>query len=314
MCWRQTCSCQEFDSNQKPSQCPSQLKDSSENIEDFPGAQLKTNAQPQIWQLYPSWTGGDWFSKCVAVFFQTQFYDTPFCSPLKPSSLWYTGQHAGQFWLDLLSNLWKETPFGVECMLGDAQEQGLVQKTCKECFVHILKHMVKPYNKVGNSAGGFTVSSNFWHACSKRSKFFELANVFWKIGLYSKTKHISSKSRAHKMNRSCIFLLSSLDKATCSLAASSSLKRAVKFWYGLLQIQGFVCPSFNKFLRDCFCRNVLWWHNFRTTIFLNPVIKCFRIQLPIGWNVRRPNIPSSFETLQLRPFSTRLSTSKRIYK
>ena len=185
MCWRQTCSCQEFDSNQKPSQCPSQLKDSSENIEDFPGAQLKTNAQPQIWQLYPSWTGGDWFSKCVAVFFQTQFYDTPFCSPLKPSSLWYTGQHAGQFWLDLLSNLWKETPFGVECMLGDAQEQGLVQKTCKECFVHILKHMVKPYNKVGNSAGGFIVSSNFWHACSKRSKFFELAYVFWKIGLYS---------------------------------------------------------------------------------------------------------------------------------
>lgn len=130
------------------------------------------NKRPtQIWQLYPSWTGGDWFSKCVAVFFQTQFYDTPFCSPLKPSSLWYTGQHAGQFWLDLLSNLWKETPFGVECMLGDAQEQGLIQKTCKECFVHILKHMVKPYNKVGNSAGGFIVSSNFWHACSKCSKF-----------------------------------------------------------------------------------------------------------------------------------------------
>ena len=74
-------------------------------------------------------------------------------------------------------------------MLGDAQEQGLVQKTCKECFVHILKHMVKPYNKVGNSAGGFIVSSKFSHACSKRSKFFELANVFWKIGLYSKTKH-----------------------------------------------------------------------------------------------------------------------------
>ena len=31
----------------------------------------------------------------------------------------------------MLSNLWKETPFGVECMLGDAQEQGMVQELAR---------------------------------------------------------------------------------------------------------------------------------------------------------------------------------------